>query len=122
MRIDIDIDFDFRTDTPPGRDLDTYSPTLASYHVALWSRPLPRGTPFHLVAGSPPFYLHHHSEVGEFWLSSDQAVHTYTRWVVTRSIIEQLPETDHESFRTTACTIGAMMVCGRPSRLIASRR
>lgn len=25
--------------------------------------------------------LHHKSHLGEFWLSSDSILHTYTRWV-----------------------------------------
>lgn len=110
MTINIDISFDFRTDTPPGQDLDTYSPTLAGYHTALWSKSLPNGTIFHLEAGSPPFYLHHHSEVGEFWLSSDQGVNTYTHQMAMQPIIAQLPDAELESFRTIAATIGAMMV------------
>jgi hypothetical protein len=32
----IDITFDFRSDTPPGKDPDTWSPTLRSYHQLLW--------------------------------------------------------------------------------------
>lgn len=39
---DIDILFDFRTDSA-GRDPDSASPTLKAYHQALWSKPLPNG-------------------------------------------------------------------------------
>src|SRR5215213_7730828 len=42
----IDITFDFRSDTPPGRDPDALSPTLRTYHQLLWSKPLPSGAPF----------------------------------------------------------------------------
>jgi integrase len=41
----IDTTFDFRSDTPPGLDPDTYSPTLRRYHRLLWSKPLPSGVP-----------------------------------------------------------------------------
>ena len=56
MREAIDITFDFRSDTPPGRDPDTSSPTLRSYHRALWSKHLPSGEQFNLddnFAASP---------------------------------------------------------------------
>lgn len=38
--MNIDTAFDFRTDTPPGRDPDSHSPTLRRYHQLLWSKPL----------------------------------------------------------------------------------
>ena len=49
----IDITFDFRSDTPPGLDPDTYSPTLRRYHQLLWSKPLPSGAPFELDVTTP---------------------------------------------------------------------
>lgn len=67
----IDITFDFRSDTAPGRDPDAVSPTLRKYHQLLWSKPLPSGAPFELDATFPHTYLHHLSELGEFFLSSD---------------------------------------------------
>ena len=36
----IDSTFDFRSDTPPGKDPDARSPTLRRYHQLLWSKPL----------------------------------------------------------------------------------
>jgi hypothetical protein len=58
----IDITFDFGSDTPPGKDADTWSPTAG--WRAIQARRL----------RSAPYYLHHRSELGEFWLSSDVAV------------------------------------------------
>jgi hypothetical protein len=94
----INVSFDFRSDTPPGRDPDTFSPTLGRYHELLWSKPLPNGARFDLTASTPPVYLHHHSELGEFWLSSDSVIHTYTRWESMRPITEQVPERENESW------------------------
>ena len=51
----IDINFDFRFDTPPGKDPDTFSPTLRTYHQLLWSKPLPGGLRFELDVSGPPF-------------------------------------------------------------------
>jgi hypothetical protein len=61
----IDITFDFRSDTPLGKDPDTYSPTLLWYHQLLWSKPLPSAAPFKLdIKTPPPMYLHHFSQLG----------------------------------------------------------
>ena len=48
MRRHIDITFDFRSDTPRGKDPDSRSPPLRSYHKLLWSKPLPSGVVFEL--------------------------------------------------------------------------
>lgn len=40
---DIDIHFDFCTDTRPGKDPDCDSKTLRAYQQLLWSKPLPNG-------------------------------------------------------------------------------
>ena len=75
----IDITFDFRSDTPLGRDPDALSPTLRSYHQLLWSKPLPSGALFELDVTTPHTYLHHFSELGEFFLSSDAVIPTFSR-------------------------------------------
>lgn len=105
----IDTTFDFRTDAG-GKDPDTYSPTLRRYHKALWSKPLPSGQLFLLDDTTPGVYLHHRSNLGEFILSSDSVIPTFTRWIALRSITEQFPEMDNEAFRTIGYTIGGMMV------------
>jgi hypothetical protein len=105
----IDITFDFRTDAD-GKDPDSSSPTLRRYHRLLWSKALPSGKRFDLSDATPYVYLHHHSELGEFKLSSDSVMQTFTRWVSMEPITKQLPETEHEAFRTIGYTIGAMMV------------
>lgn len=106
----IDTAFDFRSDTAPGKDPDTYSRTLGSYHRALWSKPLPNGKLFLLAASAPPVYLHHQSELGEFWLSSDTVMHTYRTFEATQSFMGQIEEPEHEAFMRATYTIGAMMV------------
>ena len=60
----IDIAFDFRSDAK-GRDPDSHSPTLRSYHRLLWSKPLPSGASFDLSDTTPGVYLHHRSGLGE---------------------------------------------------------
>ncbi len=104
----LDITFDFRSDTPPGKDADTYSPTLLRYHQLLWSKPLPSGAPFELdITTPPPMYLHHLSQLGEFWLASDAVIPTF-RWLPR--IIDQIPPDEHDAFMHIGYTIGGMMV------------
>ncbi len=110
MHSKIDITFDFRTDTPPGKDPDVLSPTLRRYHKLLWSKPLPNGVAFTLDNTSPKVYLHHHSDVGEFLLSSDGAIPTFTRRRRMAHIVNQIPPEEREAFIALAYTIGGMMV------------
>jgi hypothetical protein len=105
----IDISFDFRSDTPPGLDPDSFSPTLRRYHQLLWSKPLPSGAPFELDVAIPP-YLHHLSELGEFWLTSDAVIPFWSRWKRMAHIIDQIPEAEREEFNRIGYTIGGMMV------------
>ena len=105
----IDTSFDFRIDAF-GKDPDTHSATLRQYHQQLWSRPLPSGRSFHLHTNKPGRYLHHSSEVGEFSLTSDSVIPSFTRWKRLRHIIEQFPEDENEAFRRIGYTIGGIMI------------
>jgi hypothetical protein len=106
----IDITFDFRLDTPPGRDPDAFSPTLRRYHRLLWSKPLPSGAPFELDVTTPHHYLHHRSKLGEFSLSSDAVIPSFSRELRLAHIIDQIPEVETEAFNRIGYTIGGMMV------------
>ncbi len=107
MRSDIDIAFDFRKDTPEGKDPDTYSKTLRRYHKQLWSKSLPSGEPFELDDRKPGSYLYHRSALGEFWLASDAVIPTF-RW---HPRIQSLIAPDVVSaFNALSYTIGGMMV------------
>ena len=105
----IDTSFDVRTDAG-SRDPDRYSPTLRRYHKLLWSKPLPGGAFFELDDTTPGWYLHHHSEVGEFFLSSDAIMPTFTRYLILEHITGQCPEAENEAFRATGYTIGSYIV------------
>lgn len=106
----IDTSFDFRSDTPPGKDPDAFSPTLRRYHRLLWSKPLPRGVVFELVDTTPRVYLHHRSEMGEFFLSSDAVIPSFTREPKVAHIIDQMPKEELDEFNTIGYTIGGMML------------
>ena len=106
----MDVTFDFRSDTPLGKDPDKYSPTLRRYHKQLWSKPLPNGAVFDLVDTTPRVYLHHHSQLGEFWLSSDAVIPSFVKERRISHVFDELPVADVEAFRTAGYTIGGMMV------------
>jgi hypothetical protein len=105
----IDTAFDFRSDAG-GKDPDTYSPTLRRYHQFLWSRALPNGQLFDLSTTTPGVYLHHRSELGEFFLASDSVIHSYRQWKSTQSLIEKIPSYELDDFQASGYTIGGMMV------------
>ena len=110
-RAQIDITFDFRSDTPcyPDKDPDAVSPTLRRYHRLLWSKPLPSGPLFGLVDTSPRVYLHHRSQLGEFWLTSDAVVPTFRKERALSHILEQIPD-ELAAFLRVGYTIGGMML------------
>lgn len=105
----IDTSFDVRTDAA-GKDPDKHSRTLRDYHRILWSKPLPCGRSFDLDDTMRGAYLHHRSELGEFYLSSDSVIPTFTRWASLRHITGLFSEDENEAFRRIGYTIGGMMV------------
>jgi len=107
MRTDIDVTFDFRRDTPEGKDPDTHSKTLRRYHKRLWSKRLPCGEFFSLNDATPGHYLYHRSTVGEFSLSSDAVIPTF-KW--HKRIQTLIPDEELKAFNAAGHTIGGMMI------------
>lgn len=108
--VPIDTSFDFRTDSG-GRDPDSWSPTLQRYHHVLWSKDLPSGRRFELTPRArPPFALTHASDLGEFCLSSDSVLPTFTRREDMQAIVGSLPLADIEALNTITYTIGGMVL------------
>ena len=107
--MDIDINFNFYSDTPKGKDPDSYSSTLRSYHRILWSRELPNGSLFKLDE-TIPMRLHHKSELGEFVLSSDSIAHTYSNIKSTTDIVKKIDAEELEKFVSLCSTIGGYII------------
>lgn len=103
----IDMTFDFRSDTPKGRDPDSFSPSLRRLHKILWSKPLPGGASFELSDARNDTYLHHSSPLGEFFLASDTVVPSFRTVPQIRALI---PDEEIEAFNTIGYTIGGMML------------
>lgn len=109
-RVQIDITFDFRSDTPPGKDPDAFSPTLRSYHKQLWSKPLPSGEVFQLDDVTPKAYLHHSSNAGELFLSSDSVIPSFRHRRRIADIIAQISSAELDAFQALGYTMGGMML------------
>lgn len=105
----IDVAFDLRTDTY-GSDTDKDSETLRQYHKALWSKRLPSGAMFALSDTPRTKYLHHRSALGEFRLSSDAIVPSYTTWGSLSHIIRQLSPAENEAFDRLVYSIGGRLI------------
>jgi len=106
----IDINFDFRTDTPKGKDPDAFSPTLRSYHKIMWSKPLPSGETLDLDDSRDNAYLYHQSKLGNFLFSSDSAIQSFSRWKSMSQLIKQLGDDEVEGFVRQSYTMGAMII------------
>jgi len=116
---DFDIDFDLRSDTPPGKDPDSLSPTLRRYHQRLWSKRLPSGQMFLLSTTVPGAYLHHESDLGEFVLRSDGAIPAFTNRRGFAKITSALTEEETTDFARHCYTIGGRTVW--PGRCIGGK-
>ena len=105
----IDINFNVYSDTPEGKDPDSFSATLRNYHKFLWSKPLPNNKEFYLNLDTPKL-LHHKSALGEFFISSDSIGHTYSRVKKMSHIIEQISDEEINDFFSICSTIGAYII------------
>jgi len=107
--VKIDINFNFYSDTPQGKDPDSYSPTLRNYHKILWNKALPNGSKFE-IDDKTPMRLHHKSELGEFFLSSDSIAHTYSNIKSTTHIIKNIDNDEIDKFFSLCSTIGGYII------------
>ena len=105
----IDVTFDVYSDTPKGKDPDSYSKTLRNYHKLLWSKPLPSGLKFDLNDNLARV-LCHKSELGEFTLSSDSIGHTYRYTNQMAPIINKIPNFEMDQFFSVCSTIGGYII------------
>lgn len=105
----IDTTFDFRSDSR-GKDPDICSPTLRRYHRLLWTKPLPDGTLFTLEDLRSRGYLWYRSERGEFRMSSDTVLRTFSNHKKMQHIIRQIPDAEREDALRRGYTIGGMIL------------
>lgn len=106
--MDVDTSFDVRSDSK-GRDPDSSSQTLRRFHQQLWNGKLQSGDFFELTRerGS---YLQLTTSFGEWNMTSDSIVNTYTQWSRASRIVGQVSREELDSFLNVACTVGAYIV------------
>jgi hypothetical protein len=104
----VDINFNVFTDARSG-DPDSTSPTLRKFHKILWSKPLPNGKSFELQDNKSGVYLHHKSELGEYFLGSDAITHSYRNHKRKHWLTKQIQNEVNELFELGS-TIGAYIV------------
>lgn len=108
----IDVNFNFRRDTPVNKDPDAQSKTLKTYHRKLWSKLLPDGSEFTLEEKG---YLYHRSQLGEFYLGSDAITHSYKNTKSLSTIVAKVPAVAENLFNQ-GCKIAAYTIF--PSRKV----
>lgn len=108
MTIEIDVSFDMRSDTPPGLDPDTFSPTLKRYHQLLWQKPLPSGEVFTLVPQGRRAYLVNDGLVGRLAMGSDTIVTSHRKRAAP--LYQQLPGEMNAHFHAAGYTIGGFLI------------
>ncbi|MEQ1913069.1 MAG: hypothetical protein ABMA15_29920 [Vicinamibacterales bacterium] len=104
----IDVAFDFRRDTPEGKDPDTHSKRLRRYHQLLWSKRLPGGEIFELEEYGR--YLRYRSDRSGgtgLVLSSDSVIPTF-KW--NDQIKRLISREELDDFSAKGYTIGGMMI------------
>ncbi len=131
----IDIKFNMFSDTPKGKDPDTFSKTLNLYHQKLWSKKLPNGKIMYLQRGvkkhkngSPRQELtveakaiaktHPRIDSRQYVFTSDALGLTFKNkrnkkgadGKVIEQIFQNLDEGEHEKYFKKCCTIGAYTV------------
>lgn len=103
----VDTEFDARSDTPEGKDPDSWSPTLLRHHRLLWGRPFPDGTPFPLVEVRRGV-LEHRSDLGRFLLTSDTIATSHRRRLPR--LYEAAGPASNAEFHRLGSTIGGFIV------------
>ena len=119
---DIDITFDFRTDSYSSRnptklrDPDYYSKTLRHYHKLIYSKPLPNGQIMELTE-DPYYYL----KWNDFCFGSDSIIasfrYTYYQWMHDK-LKDQLPDYNQyiEDYLHKAYTLGGEIIFSVPKQ------
>jgi hypothetical protein len=105
---DIDVNFDVRIDSK-GKDPDSASETLKSYHQMLWSKLLPNGQMMKLITGKG-FYL----KWNNFYFGSDSIIVSFihARYKLRQLIIDSIPNFPlyRESYLKKSYTIAGSII------------
>lgn len=109
-RWEVKPDFDFRSDTPPNKDPDSFSQTLKQYHKRCWSGVLQDGTFLDLRDDVAKSYLHAQTPTGEFRLSSDAISNSHRKNKHLTDLVSQVPEEVMTDFINSFNCIGGYIL------------
>ena len=106
----VDTTYDFSEDYYKGLDPDKDNKILRNWHKILWEKKLPgKDIVFTLVKKKYGFV--HSSNLGEYYLTSDSIVPTYSRQKNSiTNIINQFPKEEIDDFFRIASRIGAYIL------------
>lgn len=107
----IDITFDFRSDSN-GKDPDSASKTLRSYHKTLWTKALPNGSILELDDNKPGKYLTAMSNSRIMQFSSDSISNSYANSTHKEivGIIQKINLNELNEFVSIGNTIGGYLI------------
>ena len=120
----IDTTFDFRSDTPKGKDPDSSSATLKKYHQLLWSKQLPNGEIMELKSGRPYYYL----EWKNFDFGSDSIIVELRYPQRNKKILDEVNkkvediEAFYEDLERRSYSIGGMIIFPKHNQSINQKR
>lgn len=111
-----DPSFDFRSETPPGKDADSVSPTLRTLHAFLWSKEIQPGKALKLVtpkSRTKGYLVGAYADGQEFVFGSDAITHSYAHWTRPKALVhakESLSEAEKARYLTPRYTVGSTMI------------
>lgn len=103
----IDTSFDFRSDSN-GKDPDTHSATLRSYHRYLWSKRLPIGEQLELEEAGSNLSYRFNMQTVKF--SSDSISNSFIGTKKISHLLETVEYWEFEEFRDRGSTIGGYLI------------
>lgn len=108
-KYNIDVNISMIDDTPIDKDPDTFSRILNKYHEISWSKKLPNGKVLKLQSNNKKPY-HLISEDYNMKFSSDNIIHTYSRWKSMSHIISRIDKEYVDNMLKLGTTIGGYII------------
>lgn len=118
MRV-FDITFNYKLDTPPGKDPDSHSPLLKADHQLLWTKGLCDGELFKVQVPADPkerrsnYLMLEQTPDKRFTFGSDAITSSYSTWLKPRALVDAiagLSEEQRTRYLDPPYTIGSAMI------------
>lgn len=113
------VTFNYKVDSPPGKDPDSHSPLLKADHQLLWTKELCDGALFKVQAPADPkerrknYLMFEQTPDKRFTFGSDAVTNSYTKWGKPRNLVEakaELSEEQQHRYFNPPYTIGSAMI------------